>query len=316
MTDKLQVCVSVSPSFLLNARFKFPFASKYYSLYMLYILLKYVQNIIMKSYFLLEDLKIKVTLWGPLRSSKRLVWPKCGIYSGLRKILFKFLTKFRKEFAASGWTICNTKTRKQLDSTAYTFRTSVVTSAEDVDKYSNISSSFSECLLCFPKTKMALWRLYLITVGVHYLLILFSMYVCTNVCVSHSVVSDSLRPQNLYPPGFSAHEILQARILEWIAIPFSRGSSQPRDQTLVDFILYCFSNNIENSNLRIWVIILTRGFKSTVIIRLLFQGAETHLVQFFKYLCIWLCLNLFVTRGVLSLHHSIPRKLLVATCGI
>ena len=33
--------------------------------------------------------------------------------------------------------------------------------------------------------------------------------------------------------GPSVHRILQARILEWIAIPFFRGSSQPRDQTLV-----------------------------------------------------------------------------------
>ena len=33
------------------------------------------------------------------------------------------------------------------------------------------------------------------------------------------------------PPGFSIHGILQARILEWAAIPFSRGSSRPRDQT-------------------------------------------------------------------------------------
>ena len=32
-------------------------------------------------------------------------------------------------------------------------------------------------------------------------------------------------------PGFSGYEILQARILEWIAIPFSGGSSRPRDQT-------------------------------------------------------------------------------------
>ena len=30
-------------------------------------------------------------------------------------------------------------------------------------------------------------------------------------------------------PGSSVHEILQARILEWVAIPFFRGSSQPRD---------------------------------------------------------------------------------------
>ena len=32
------------------------------------------------------------------------------------------------------------------------------------------------------------------------------------------------------------HEILQARILEWAAFPFSRGSSQPRDQTQVSHI--------------------------------------------------------------------------------
>ena len=35
------------------------------------------------------------------------------------------------------------------------------------------------------------------------------------------------------PPGSSVHGILQARILEWVAIPFSRGSSWPRDQILV-----------------------------------------------------------------------------------
>jgi len=38
------------------------------------------------------------------------------------------------------------------------------------------------------------------------------------------------------PSGFSVHGILQARILEWIAIPFSRGTSQPRDQILVSCI--------------------------------------------------------------------------------
>ena len=36
--------------------------------------------------------------------------------------------------------------------------------------------------------------------------------------------------------GFSVHGILQARILEWTAISFSRGSSQPRDQTQVSRI--------------------------------------------------------------------------------
>ena len=36
-------------------------------------------------------------------------------------------------------------------------------------------------------------------------------------------------PMNLSPPGFSAHGILQVRILEWIAIPFSRWFSQLGD---------------------------------------------------------------------------------------
>ena len=35
---------------------------------------------------------------------------------------------------------------------------------------------------------------------------------------------------------YTVHGILQARILEWVAIPFSRGSSQPRDQTQVSCI--------------------------------------------------------------------------------
>ena len=38
------------------------------------------------------------------------------------------------------------------------------------------------------------------------------------------------------PPGSSVHGILQARILEWVAISFSRGSSQPRDWTQVSCI--------------------------------------------------------------------------------
>ena len=40
-------------------------------------------------------------------------------------------------------------------------------------------------------------------------------------------------PMDCSSPGFSVHEILQAKILEWVAIPFSRGSSWPRGRTLV-----------------------------------------------------------------------------------
>ena len=40
-------------------------------------------------------------------------------------------------------------------------------------------------------------------------------------------------PMDSRPPGSSIHDILQASILEWVAIPFSRGSSPPRDHTWV-----------------------------------------------------------------------------------
>ena len=38
------------------------------------------------------------------------------------------------------------------------------------------------------------------------------------------------------PMYYTVHGILQARILEWVAFPFSRGSSQPRDGTQVSCI--------------------------------------------------------------------------------
>ena len=52
------------------------------------------------------------------------------------------------------------------------------------------------------------------------------MCVCPeNESVSCSVVTNSLQPQRS-PPGFSVHGIFQGSILEWVAISFSRKSSQ------------------------------------------------------------------------------------------
>ena len=42
------------------------------------------------------------------------------------------------------------------------------------------------------------------------------------------------------PMGYTVHGILQARILRWVAIPFSRESSQPRDQIAVSHIAVRF----------------------------------------------------------------------------
>ena len=43
-------------------------------------------------------------------------------------------------------------------------------------------------------------------------------------------------PMDQSPPGSSAYGIVQARILEQVAIPFSRGSSQSRNQTHVSYV--------------------------------------------------------------------------------
>ena len=52
-----------------------------------------------------------------------------------------------------------------------------------------------------------------------------------NLC--YLLMSNSLHPKDCSPPGSSVHGILQARILEWAAMPFSRGSSKSRDQAHV-----------------------------------------------------------------------------------
>ena len=64
------------------------------------------------------------------------------------------------------------------------------------------------------------------------------MLVVIIVCAC-SVVQSSLTvcdPINRSPPVSSAHGILQAGTLEWVAIPFSRGFSQPRDGNPVSYV--------------------------------------------------------------------------------
>ena len=53
------------------------------------------------------------------------------------------------------------------------------------------------------------------------------------ITVSRSVVSDSVTPWTVTHQAPLKNGILQGRILEWVVIPFSRGSSRPMDQTQV-----------------------------------------------------------------------------------
>ena len=65
------------------------------------------------------------------------------------------------------------------------------------------------------------------------MIVIFKLDICVyevkvKVAQSHLTLCDSM--------GYTVHGILQARILDWVTFPFSRGSSQPRDQTQVSRI--------------------------------------------------------------------------------
>ena len=82
-------------------------------------------------------------------------------------------------------------------------------------------------------------HIYIYISGTYFLLTyLIFVYVC--VCVfSHThvqVMSNSFVTPWTSPPGFSVPGISQTRILEWIAISFSMGSSKSRDQTHISCI--------------------------------------------------------------------------------
>ena len=62
------------------------------------------------------------------------------------------------------------------------------------------------------------------------------------VCSVTQLCPTLCNPMDCSPPDSSVHEIFQARVLEWVAISCSRGSSWPRDQTNVygvSFIVRC-----------------------------------------------------------------------------
>ena len=81
-------------------------------------------------------------------------------------------------------------------------------------------------------------------------LILSSMWSHRFLCLCACMHAKSLQscltlcnPMDCSPLVSSVHEILQARTLEWVAMPSSRGSSQPRDRTLISHIS-CISRQV------------------------------------------------------------------------
>ena len=73
-------------------------------------------------------------------------------------------------------------------------------------------------------------------------------------------------PMDCSLPGSSVHGIFQARILEWVAIPFSRGSSHLRDQTRVSCIaggLYHLSHQGSPNVVYLYISSQSYGFSSS-----------------------------------------------------
>ena len=86
------------------------------------------------------------------------------------------------------------------------------------------------CIFVFLNVYVIYICIYLFFIYMLFIYIFICCYICLSqyMYVSRSVVSDSLQPHRLcglYPPGSSAHGILQARILKWVTVSFSRGSS-------------------------------------------------------------------------------------------
>ena len=74
-------------------------------------------------------------------------------------------------------------------------------------------------------------------------------------------------PMDSCPPGSSVHGISQARILEWLAISYFRGSFQPRDQTQVSCIagrFFTIQVTRESSKVIILIIALLRYNSHTI----------------------------------------------------
>ena len=74
-----------------------------------------------------------------------------------------------------------------------------------------------------------LLSLYIFTFAIN-LKIMLIIQSCSTHCI----------PWDCSPPGFSFHGILQVRILQWVAIPFSTETSKPRDKTQVIFAFSYF----------------------------------------------------------------------------
>ena len=104
---------------------------------------------------------------------------------------------------------------------------------------------------------------------------LFFSEICLQLLCSQQFMSDSLWPHGLYPARLLCGGVSWARILEWVAMPSSRGSSWSRDQ--IHFYISCIGRQI----LYLWVI---REASPQYEVRTISHG--THLIVKILVFCI------------------------------
>ena len=103
------------------------------------------------------------------------------------------------------------------------------------------------------------------------------------------------------PRGSSVHGIFQARILEWVPIPFSRGSSQPRDGTCVSYIADRFFTISATGEAQLTGASLLVTFGQ----RNVYSKILCFLLNFMSPLCIQDARSLSDTWPVNTLSHSV-----------
>ena len=146
--------------------------------------------------------------------------------------------------------------------------------------------------------------------------------VCTHVCEIYThththtylctcMLSCSSRvwlynPTDCSWPGSSVHGILYARILAWVAMPSSRGSSQPRDRTLVSCVYRMASRFLPLSH---WGSLHTHTHTHTHIKPISYLSLKT--MYLFQWGCNWSKCNCFEfpLNYFLSLQHLLFSKI-------
>ena len=101
------------------------------------------------------------------------------------------------------------------------------------------------------KINWGFWMIMIVSIGpsivitnvplcAEWMLIMGKLFICVGRCVRAKSLQSFLtgcNPMDCSLPGFSVYRILQARILEWVSMPFSRAYSQLRDQLRVSLCL-------------------------------------------------------------------------------